>query len=212
MGEGSSLAAVETAFAFLVVALLLSVTPGAATALVVRSALRGGRREAFATTVGNSVGVLVWALLSALGVSALVAASQVAFDALKLAGAVVLVVLGLQALVRSGRDARPAALPARRPEAAFGDGLVTSLANPKLSVFFVALFPQFVPAGAPVLPVTLAMGLLVVAIDLVWYSLLALLVTRAQRAFRATFARWIERVTGTVLVALGIRLALENRG
>ncbi len=202
----------DTALTFLVVAALLSVTPGAATALVVRSALRGGRREAFVTTAGNAVGVLVWALLSALGVSAVLAASQVAFEALKLAGAAVLLVLGVQAILRARRGAEPAPeAPRRRTSGAFRDALLTSLANPKLSVFFVALFPQFVPDGAPVLPLTVAMGVLVVAIDFVWYSLLALLVTRAQKAFEDRFARHLERLTGAVLVALGIRLALDQR-
>ncbi len=78
-------------------------------------------------------------------------------------------------------------------------------------MFFVALFPQFVPEGGAVLPLTVAMGLLVVAIDFVWYSLLALLVTRAQKAFEDRFARHLERLTGAVLVALGIRLALDQR-
>jgi threonine/homoserine/homoserine lactone efflux protein len=94
---------------------------------------------------------------------------------------------------------------------AFRDAVLTSLANPKLSVFFVALFPQFVPDGAPVLPLTLLMGLLVVSIDFAWYSLLAVLVTRAQRALRPTFERRLEQLTGTVLVGLGVRLALEHR-
>lgn len=202
----------DSALAFFAVAALLSVTPGAATALVIRSALRGGRREAFASTTGNCTGVLVWALLSALGVSAVVAASQVAFEALKLAGAAFLVVAGVLTIVRA-RAGDAAAPEARRrsDRSAFRDGVVTSLANPKLSVFFVALFPQFVPDGAPVLPLTLAMGALVVAIDLVWYSLLAFLVTRAQSAARAAFAHRLERLTGVVLVAFGVRLALEHR-
>ncbi|HEX8085262.1 MAG TPA: LysE family translocator [Solirubrobacteraceae bacterium] len=200
----------DSALAFLAVAALLSLTPGATTALVVRSALRGGRREALATTAGNEVGVLTWALLSALGISAVVAASQVAFEVLKLAGAAFLVVLGVATLVRARRGDEPE-LPRRSGGSAFRDGIVTSLANPKLSVFFVALFPQFVPDGAPVLPLTVAMGFLVAAIDLAWYSLLALLVTKAHRAFRQAFARHIERLTGAVLVALGLRLAAEQR-
>ena len=203
----------DSALAFLAVAVLLSVTPGAATALVIRSALRGGRREAFATTAGNSVGVLAWALLSAAGVAAVVAASQVAFEVLKLAGAAFLLVLGVLTIVRAGKgEAPPEQPPRRRDGSAFRDGVVTSLANPKLSVFFVALFPQFVPDGAPVLPLTIAMGVLVVLVDLVWYSLLALLVTRAHRAAKAVFARRLERASGAVLVALGARLALEHRG
>ena len=201
----------ETALGFLAVAALLSVTPGATTALVVRSALRGGRREALATTAGNEVGVLAWALLSAAGVSAVLAASQVAFEALKLAGAAFLVALGVLTLVRARRGEAIPEPQRRNDRSAFRDGIVTSLANPKLSVFFVALFPQFVPDGAPILALTIAMGVLVVAIDFAWYSLLALLVTRAHRAYRAAFAHHLERLTGAVLVALGLRLALDDR-
>jgi threonine/homoserine/homoserine lactone efflux protein len=106
-------------------------------------------------------------------------------------------------------------LRARRPltpRAAFRDGVLTSFANPKLAAFFVALFPQFVPDGKPVLPAALLMATLIVAIDFVWFSTLSYLVTRAKRAFvEGPWLRRAERLTGTVLVALGIRLALETR-
>ena len=195
--------------AFAPVAALLTVTPGAATALVVRSAATGGQRRALATTVGNSVGVLAWGCFAAMGVAAAVAASAEAFTAVKLVGAVVLVVLGLQSL-RGHREhgARPA--PARG--APLRDGLVTSLANPKLAVFFVALFPQFVPAGAPVLPSALLMVTMIVGFDLVWYSALAYLVARARRAFvEGPWLARAQRLTGAVLVGLGVRLAFERR-
>jgi threonine/homoserine/homoserine lactone efflux protein len=196
--------------AFAPVAMLLTVTPGAATALVVRSAVRGGRRRALATTIGNSLGVLAWGCFAAIGIAAVVATSAEAFTAVKLAGAVVLVVLGLQSL-RGHRDpARPGSGPARG--APLRDGLVTSLANPKLAVFFVALFPQFVPAGAPVLASALLMATMIVAFDLVWYSTLAYLVARARRAFvEGPWLARVERLTGAVLVALGVRLAFERR-
>jgi threonine/homoserine/homoserine lactone efflux protein len=195
--------------AFAPVAALLTVTPGAATALVVRSAATGGRRRALATTVGNSLGVLAWGCFAAMGVAAVVATSAEAFTAIKLVGAVVLVVLGLQSLRGHREDpARPA--PGRG--APLRDGLVTSLANPKLAVFFVALFPQFVPDGAPVLPSALLMAAMVVGFDLVWYSALAYLVARARRAF--VDGPWLaraQRFTGAVLVGLGVRLAFERR-
>jgi threonine/homoserine/homoserine lactone efflux protein len=95
---------------------------------------------------------------------------------------------------------------------ALRDGLITSLANPKLAVFFVALFPQFVPRGTPVLPAALAMVCVIVVFDLIWYSVLAALVSRARRHFvEGRWARRVERVTGAVLVGLGVRLALERR-
>ena len=192
---------------FLPVAVLLSITPGAATALVVRNAARGGRRQAFLTTSGNSVGVLAWACFAAVGIAAVVAASAALFDAVKLAGAAVLLVLGVRSLV-----ARRAADVTVSGQSAFREGLLTSLANPKLAAFFVALFPQFIPRGAPVLPSALAMAAVIVAVDLVWYSTLALLVARARRAFtEGGWGRRVERLTGAVLIGLGIRLALERR-
>jgi threonine/homoserine/homoserine lactone efflux protein len=193
------------------VAVIVTLTPGPATAMVIRSALRGGRRHALMTTLGNSVGVLFWGLASALGVSALVAASEAAFLVLKIGGAIVLVSMGIQSFRRRGAapEHRPGELSTAR---GFRDGLVTCLANVKLAVFFVALFPQFVPSGEPMLPTALAMSGLIVALDLVWYSTIALAVTRVRRAFVAS--RWpgrLERVTGGVLVGLGLRLALESR-
>ena len=195
--------------AFVPVAVLLTITPGAATALVVRSAAIGGQRRALATTLGNSVGVLAWGCFAALGIAAVVATSAEAFTAVKLVGAVVLVVLGLQSL-RGHRD--DPARPRRVRGAPLRDGLLTSLANPKLAVFFVALFPQFVPDGAPVLPSALLMVATIVSFDLVWYSALAYLVARARRAFvEGPWLARAERLTGAVLVGLGVRLAFERR-
>jgi threonine/homoserine/homoserine lactone efflux protein len=195
--------------AFVPVAALLTITPGAGTAMVVRSAVRGGPRRALVTTIGNSIGVLAWACFAAVGIAALVAASAEAFTAIKLVGAVVLLILGLQSL-RGHRAAEIAAAPAGG--APLRDGLLTSLANPKLAVFFAALFPQFVPDGASVLWSALLMAALIVAFDLVWYSALAYLVARARRAFvEGPWLARAERLTGAVLVGLGVRLALERR-
>ena len=193
---------------FLPIAVLLTLAPGPATAMVVRNALRAGWRPAVLTVAGNEVGVVVWALLSVLGISALVAASEVAYLTLKLVGAAVLVWIGVQTLRHSGRPVEARAASARP----FRDGVLTSMTNPKLAVFFVALFPQFVDAGAPVLPATLLMAALLAAFDFVWYTALAVGVSRARESFvRSRVARWIERTTGAVLVALGARVAIEQR-
>jgi len=195
--------------AFAPVAALLTITPGAGTAMVVRSAVRGGRRRALVTTIGNSIGVLAWAGFAAVGIAAVVAASAEAFTALKLFGAVVLLIMGLRSL-RGRRAAETVAAPAGG--APLRDGLVTSLANPKLAVFFAALFPQFVPDRASVLVSALLMAAMIVAFDLVWYSMLAYLVARARRAFvEGPWLARAERLTGAVLVGLGVRLALERR-
>lgn len=190
---------------------MVTVTPGPATALVVRSALRGGGRAAAATIAANSLGVLCWGLLSVLGISALVAASEVGFAVLKAAGAVVLVVLGVQALRRAGRHEKvPAGRDPLAGRAAFRDALLTGITNPKLALFFVALFPQFVPAGASVLPATLLMATTIVVLDVLWYGTLAALVVRARTSVLGSrVAAWLERVTGALLIALGGRVALD---
>src|ERR1700742_7871 len=172
---------------FLPIAVLVTVTPGAATAMVVRSAMRGGWRAGVLTIAGNSIGVVTWALLSIAGISALVAASEVAFVVLKVTGAAVLIWLGIQSLRRAGR----AEVVLERRGRPFRDGLITSLANPKLAVFFIALFPQFVGERGDVLPTTLAMAAMIVCFDWVWYTTLAVLASRAKAGFMASRAgRW----------------------
>ena len=158
--------------------------------MVIRSALRGGWRDGVRTIAGNSIGVIAWALLSIAGISALVAASEIAFLALKLTGA---------ARARLARASSPSAARARRSRSlerrgrAFRDGLVTSLANPKLAVFFVALFPQFVGERGDVLPTTLAMAAMIVCFDFVWYSTLAVLASRAKAGLHGLARRALAR-------------------
>src|SRR3954468_17317726 len=201
----------ETLVSFAGIAVLVSLTPGPATALVVRSAALHGRREALLVTAGNSTGIFMWAIASVLGISALVAASETAFWVLKIAGAVVLLYLGVQAL-RGTKPSEDDETPGRSRRTAYGNGLMTSFANPKLAVFFIALFPQFVPDGDAVLPTTLAMAVLLIAVDLVYFSLLALVVARAHHAVVSSkLARRIERITGAVMIGLGVRVAFERR-
>jgi threonine/homoserine/homoserine lactone efflux protein len=198
-----------TLVSFLGVAVLVSLLPGPATALVVRSAALHGRREALLTVLGNSTGILGWAVASVLGISALVAASEAAFVALRVVGAVVLVCLGVQALRGTAAREEAAARPGRR---AYVQGLMTSGANPKLAVFFIALLPQFVPAGGAVLPWTLAMAAILICVDLVYFSALAWAVSRARGALvGSSLGRRVERLTGAVMIALGARVALESR-
>ncbi len=200
----------DALLAFLPVGIVLTLTPGVATALVVRNAVKGGRRRAFYTTAGNSIGVLAWAFAAAIGIAAVVATSATAFAAVKFVGAAVLLVMGIQALLRGHRP-EPDGAPALSDRAALRDGLITSVSNPKLAVFFVALFPQFLPDETAALPAALLMGVMIVAFDLLWYSALAAVVVRAQRAFVDRWQDRFERLTGAVLVGLGVRLALERR-
>ncbi len=206
---------------FLVVALAVTLTPGPGTATVLRVAARDGRRAAMSAVVGNSGGVLMWGALSALGVSSLILASRIAYDTLRIVGAGALIVLGLRSLLHRRQGTAPTAGPATGPPpspaaeparpAGWHSGLVTSASNPKLAVFFVALFPQFVRPGAPVLPYALAMAAVIVALDVAWFSLLAFAVDRARHVLQPKVQATLERFTGAVMVGLGIRLATESR-
>jgi threonine/homoserine/homoserine lactone efflux protein len=202
---------------FLVIALVVTMTPGPGTATVLRVAARDGRGAARRTILGNSVGVLTWGVLSAVGVSSLILASQIAYDVLRIGGATVLVVLGARSLLARRRaDGEHAQhseqAPGERPRrAGWRTGLITSLSSPKLAVFFVALFPQFLTRGSPVLPYALAMAAAVMTLDIVWFSTLAYAVDKARTMLRPRVQRALERFTGAVMIGLGIRLAVESR-
>ena len=190
---------------FLLVAVVVCVTPGPATALVLRTAARDGRRAALGAVVGNEIGVVTWAVLSAVGVSSLITASRVAYDVLRLGGAAVLIVLGARSLLHRSRD-----VPMLPRWTGWRTGLLSSAANPKLAVFFVALFPQFLTPGTAVLPAALAMAATLVVLDFAWFATLAWAVDRAGRLLRPRLRAWMERTTGAVMIAFGVRVAVAD--
>ncbi|MCM6771897.1 LysE family translocator [Nocardia sp. CDC159] len=197
---------------FVLAVTLAAMVPGPTTALVIRRSALGGARAAVPIIGGMEIGIYGWVVASALGLSALVAASSAAFVVIRIVGAVVLVVLGVQAW-RAARHPVAEAVDERAVGAtmwrAVSTGLLTNLTNPKVAVFAFAFYPQFVTAGADILTTTLLLGLLHVVIDTVWFLVVATFVGRARAFFtRARVRQGLERVTGTVLIALGARLAL----
>ena len=197
----------DAVLAFFPVAAMLALSPGPATALVIHSAARGGRRPALVAMAGDAAGLAVWAIASMFGVSALVAASATAYTVLKVAGAGVLLWFGIQALRRSRSPGAPHATRAGRP---FRRGVVTALSNPKVGLFYVALLPQFVPDGSPLLPTTLLLAAEQILLAMIWYLLLASLVSRARAAF-VRGARRLEAISGAALIGFGIKLASDAR-
>jgi threonine/homoserine/homoserine lactone efflux protein len=204
--------------AFVLLAVVVIVTPGPDTALTIRNTVSGGRRAGVGTAVGVSSGQAIWTLASAAGVAALLVASEPAFMALKYAGAAYLVVLGLRTLAGAfhSRAAEPAKSRLRRspiaPRAALRQGLISDLANPKMAVFYSSLLPQFTPAHGPAFPALLALGLVFCAMTFLWLCLYATAIDRLSAFLgRTGVRRALDAVMGTALVALGGRLALERR-
>jgi threonine/homoserine/homoserine lactone efflux protein len=190
---------------FLVVAAVVICTPGQDTALTIRNALSGGRRSGLATALGVALGQGVWTVAAAAGLVAILRASQPAFTALRLAGAVFLVYLGAQSLLAALRRRR-ARHPAMRttPGGSLRQGLVSNLANPKMVFFFTSLLPQFGTS----FPALLGLGLLFALLTGLWLCAYAVAAARARRLLaRGCIRRAFDAVTGVVLVALGARVA-----
>ena len=200
--------------AFTLVAALLTVTPGADMAMVTRVAVTHGFVPATRTVLGIASGCLVWALASAAGLAALIAASATAFNVLKLVGAAYLTFLGIQAILTSLRRGQALAAPVERAVGSpFRMGLFTNLLNPKLAVFYTSFLPQFIAPGEPVLLKSFALASIHAGLGIVWLCFYARTLVAAGRVLsRPAVRRWLDRVTGTVLVALGLKLASAHRG
>jgi threonine/homoserine/homoserine lactone efflux protein len=197
---------------FLAVAVVVVVTPGPDMALVLRNTLAGGRVAGLATSAGTCSGLFVHAFAAAVGLSTLLLASSQAFTVVKLVGAGYLVFLGLRTILRAGGAGQEAADAATvRPWAAYRQGVMTNVFNPKVALFFVSLLPQFVSPGEGFEWRLLQLAALFIGMGLVWLTVYTLALHSVGSFLgRGPIRRTIEHVSGAVLVALGVRVAFER--
>lgn len=204
-----------TLLAFVTVSAVVICVPGPDTALVVRNTLSGGRPSGIATALGITLGIVVWVAAAAVGLVALLQASEPLFQALKLAGAAYLVYLGAlslwAAVVRRPLEAAARPRTPLTPRRAFRQGLLSNLGNPKIAVFFASLLPQFVPDGTGAIAASLALGALFCGMGLIWLTLYAVALERIGHVLTGHVRRALDALTGLVLVTLGLRLATEKR-
>jgi len=218
---------------FALASTLVILAPGPDSMLVMRNTMRGGRRAGWVTACGTLSGLVIWALAAALGLSALLRVSHVGYDILRFCGAAYLLWLGVTSLAhfRRKNTAEPVAqaggsapavpgptVPGRtgpgaaRPRRAYLNGMLSNLLNPKISVFFMAFLPAFVPAGASAVGFSLVLGIWFIAETGLWLAVVAWLADRGVRWLRRpAVQRWMERITGIVLIGFGLRLATESR-
>lgn len=199
--------------AFTGVAAGMVAMPGADFTVVVRNAL-ASRRAGVACAVGVAGGLLVHTALAVAGLAAVLVAVPVLYRTLQIAGGVYVLHLGVRAVRGALRPPLAARDPGGQPAGGTGrslrQGFLTNVLNPKAPVLFLSLLPQFVPDGAPVLPRTLLLAAVVVALALLWFPLVALLVDRlGQWLRRPGTTRAVEGVTGGALTALGVTLLAE---
>jgi threonine/homoserine/homoserine lactone efflux protein len=209
-------AVTTTLIAFTAAAGLLTITPGLDTALVLRTAAADGARPASLAALGIVTACFGWAIMVALGLGALLAASQLAYTVLRAAGACYLLAIGLRLLVKprrgfleSGPDPRAARLLSR---SAYTRGALTNLLNPKVGIFYVSFLPQFVPTGVPVRGFTLLLGAIHAVLGVVWFAcLISATQPIAQLLRRPTIVTSLDRLTGGLFITFGVGLALRAR-
>jgi threonine/homoserine/homoserine lactone efflux protein len=198
---------------FIGVAMAVVVIPGPDMALVARNVFRHGRATGYATSLGICTGILGWAVAAALGIATILATSSFAFTVLKFAGAAYLIYVGISTL-RSRDDVGiegAGGSPTLPPSQAWLQGLLSALLNPKLGVFFLTLLPQFIAPGEPAALRALQLALVFDLIGLAWLLLYsAMLAAIGDALGRSGPRRFIRWLSGTVLVALGLRVALER--
>jgi threonine/homoserine/homoserine lactone efflux protein len=206
---------------FLLACTAVAAVPGQSTALIIRQSIRGGKRAGIATVLGNESGVFVWGCAAAFGFTALLAASKIAYDGMRVVGACVLLWFGIQSFraartMKREEDAQTPDGPDddHRTKGAWWSyraGLFTNLANPKAAVFAMSFLPQFVPAHAPRLLAMVLLAALWAVYETFYYSLYVWSVQRMRAFFsRNKVRRRMEQISGTVMLGLAARMVVEN--
>ncbi|HVR33812.1 MAG TPA: LysE family translocator [Acidimicrobiia bacterium] len=206
-------------WSFVAVAALIVIVPGADMTLIARNTLADGRSAGFRTATGTLLGLGVHATAALGGLSVVIAASTAAFNTVRLVGASYLVWLGLQTLWATRRRARVGPIDDSHmrsvlppvAEAHLAQGVLTNVLNPKLAVFFLSFFPQFVDASVPATPQVLVLATTFIAMGAIWLVIYVLLVDHLSIVLtRPVVRRWLDRFFGFSLIALGVRLAVDT--
>ena len=206
---------------FVAAVFLLNVTPGPDTAYIVGRSVAQGRTAGLMSALGISAGCCVHTLACAFGLTALLAASAAAFTVIKAVGALYLIYLGVRLIfagraVADGSNESPRVVTpaARSVFALFRQGFVTNVTNPKVILFFVSFFPQFVESGSGSKPIAfLVLGAVFVLMSTCWNGFVAWIAGSVTRRMsgRPAVKCWLDRAVGSAFVGLGVRLALARR-
>ena len=194
--------------AFVGLSLLLAMTPGPDTFLVLRFSLRDAK-SGIAAAAGSALGSLLWAFAVAVGLASLLEQSATAYRIVKIAGGLYLIYLGLRVLLRRRQEATSnftqPTTGKQAPAAAFGSGLMSCALNPKVGLFFLAIVPQFVPPHASLFATVLTLGVIDTAVAFVWLLVIASLAARAVTWLRRPRVTTIlNRVTAAILTTFGV--------
>lgn len=201
---------------FLTAAVVINISPGPDLIYILSRTVTHGRRIGLASSLGVGTGAFFHVVAAAIGISTILMASALAFTVVKLIGAAYLIFLGVQALRSAGKSFIADTTTPTRPISAweaYRQGVLIDVLNPKVAIFFMAFLPQFIRSDAgPVSAQLILMGLVVIAIGMIVELLVVLLAARTTGFFRSStkVSKWLDRVMGSILMALGFRLALSE--
>ena len=199
---------------FVIAASIFTITPGVDTALVLRTSLRHGRLPGTFTAIGICLGLLLWGLAAAIGLTALLAASKAAFKIVKWSGAIYLMYLGIQMLMKPRIGDRIDSSHQRRISADrsyLWNGFFSNILNPKVGLFYTTFLPQFIPTGTSVVRFSLLLTTIDVFLALVWFTSLSAMTIRLSRFFDSPLvARNLDRISGLTFISFGVKLALTD--
>lgn len=199
---------------FCVVASLLVVSPGPNSALVAKTSASSGFKVAYANMAGFTTAYFVHGTLSILGISVILLHSAVLFNTIKYIGALYLVWIGIESLwsafKKGSASASEKSVPVKKTSLgkAFMAGFLTNAFNPKVSMFFLAAFPQFIPVGGNVIASSVLLILIQAVMEIAWYTALFLLFSRLKSIGKnEKFQRWFKAFTGSAFIGFGLKLA-----
>ena len=196
---------------FLIAGVLLNLTPGPDTLYILGRSLAQGREAGVASAFGISFGTIFHTCAAALGLSAILATSAFAFVAIKLLGGAYLAFLGIKMILDRRRELTlPSNFRRRTTVAAFRQGVLTNVLNPKVALFFLAFLPQFIdPASNMKVAAFIVLGLTFVTTGTIWCLVLAWFASSFSGRLRNNdgIAQWLNRTAGALFVLLGLRLA-----
>jgi RhtB (resistance to homoserine/threonine) family protein len=211
--EGISL---EHLSLFIIMSILLILLPGPDTAIATKNTITGGRAGGMKTVFGTLTALLIHTFAAVLGLSALIVKSAFLFSILKYAGACYLIYLGLKSLWTLKKPGRIQDREEQKPEAnqvnCYRQGFLTNLLNPKVAVFFLTFLPQFLEPGSNTFTQFMIMGLTYTILTFIWFIIYIYLIHQLSAFMKKpAVQKWMEGITGAVLIGFGIKLAMERK-
>lgn len=197
---------------YLIAISILTITPGLDTTLIIRTATLEGKMKAFQAALGINLGCIVWGVIVACGLGALLMTSDLAFNALKWIGAIYLTWLGLNLLLKPRSQLASLNNSAVTRQNWFMKGFWGNLLNPKVGIFYISFLPQFIPQSASPVIWTMSLVMIHVVIGLIWsIFLIAAMQSISAYLKQPKFIRYMDRVTGSIFILFALKLALSKR-